>query len=122
MNNTELLFSSILVVVLSLICMCLSQGCAVNHHYQENCAHAAVNRALIAGGETRVWQGMGRLRDGWTYAHKESQKKVNGKWLWLYDHWNGGVTARVECPRGFEPIFPFETERFIELRFFTEFD
>ena len=98
----------------------LATGCATKAMYKSNCATKAVNRALITGEPTRIVQGIAPLKYGFTPGHVEAQKLIDGEWFYLRDS-GGGVIATKAKPRRFTPLFYFDTQRFIELEFFTDF-
>ena len=75
----------------------------------------------MAGEPTRIVMGRAPCEHGYTPGHVEAQKLIDNEWWWLKDS-GGGVIATKKKPKGFEPLFYFDAQRFIELEFFTEFE
>ena len=102
------------IILIALILLVI--GCGAKGMYKPDCATKAANRANVAGMvDTRIAMGMAPCEYGHTPGHLEAQKLIDGEWYWLYDTWDGGVVAKREIPKGFTPLFYFDTKRFIEL-------
>lgn len=126
-QNTKFWGAHLVVLILGVMIIATTLAMADNTLvplYATDCSSKAVYRAMVASDghldQTRIVKGVGKLRDGHTPGHVESQAWLVDRWYYLYDAWNGDIVAVDQCPEGFKPLLYIDTKKYIESNYFDK--